>query len=148
RDSRFERTVSMVKLASVTSTFLAALYLAACASADNAGASGTGAANVTSGGGADASTTDGGSVASTPMPDSVHWFRNSAEYQAASRQAFGLATTIVTAKSGNAKGAWGVIVDGDETILDNSEFMKEEWQQNVSFTPARWAEWVSRRASG
>jgi 5'-nucleotidase (lipoprotein e(P4) family) len=82
----------------------------------------------------------------TPEPDTIHWVRDSSEYQAATRQAYALATTVIAAKaSAHGAGAWGVIVDGDETILDNSQFMKEGWEQNVGYTPARWSAWVQRK---
>jgi 5'-nucleotidase (lipoprotein e(P4) family) len=82
----------------------------------------------------------------TPEPDTVHWVRDSSEYQAATRQAYGLATAVITAKaSAHGGGTWGVIVDADETVLDNSEFEKEGWQQGVGYTPARWSAWVQRR---
>jgi 5'-nucleotidase (lipoprotein e(P4) family) len=87
--------------------------------------------------------------AATPMPDSLHWFRDSAEYQAASRQAYVLATALVdgAALSRYGNRAWGVIVDGDETILDNSAFQKESWQKGLAYTPARWSAWVQSKQS-
>jgi 5'-nucleotidase (lipoprotein e(P4) family) len=82
----------------------------------------------------------------TPEPDTIHWVRDSAEYQAATRQAYALAWSVVAARAaGHGDGAWGVIVDADETVLDNSQFEKEGWEQNVGYTAARWSAWVQRK---
>jgi 5'-nucleotidase (lipoprotein e(P4) family) len=79
------------------------------------------------------------------MPDSLHWFRNSAEYRAAAIQAYTLATQqIQEAATGMASGTWAVILDADETVLDNSQYQKERVGMNPSFTRESWEEWVKR----
>ena len=84
----------------------------------------------------------------TPEPNEIHWLRDSSEYRAATRQAYTLATSLVVAKAAahaDTTGDWGVIVDADETVLDNSQFEKEGWEQGVGYTPARWSAWVQRK---
>jgi 5'-nucleotidase (lipoprotein e(P4) family) len=118
-------------------TTLLALHLAGCASADGA-TTDTTSQEVTT------------PAATTPMPDSLHWFRDSAEYKASARQAYGLAAAALNGALADRYSdvPWTVIMDGDETILDNSQFEKEGWQQGVSYTPARWSAWVQRREAG
>ncbi|HEV2854877.1 MAG TPA: HAD family acid phosphatase [Thermoanaerobaculia bacterium] len=82
------------------------------------------------------------------MPDSVHWVRNSAEYHAAAIQAYHLATQQVEkAAAGLESGTWAVILDADETVLDNSQYQKERAGQSTSFTSESWNEWVKRVAA-
>jgi 5'-nucleotidase (lipoprotein e(P4) family) len=82
-----------------------------------------------------------------PMPANLHWFRNSAERQAIARQTFRLATMQVEETVGYRlkNEPWGVVVDADETILDNSQFQKESFEQSLAFSPERWTAWVHRK---
>jgi 5'-nucleotidase (lipoprotein e(P4) family) len=80
------------------------------------------------------------------MPDAVHWVRNSAEYRAAARQAYRLAMSRISQLAASrATGTWAVIVDADETVLDNSTYQKERAAQGLGFTPDSWRAWVARR---
>ncbi|HET6765570.1 MAG TPA: hypothetical protein VFH27_17945, partial [Longimicrobiaceae bacterium] len=55
------------------------------------------------------------------LPNEVHWFRNSAEMRALFLQSYRLAgDQIRQAAAGQAAGNWAVILDADETVLDNS----------------------------
>jgi 5'-nucleotidase (lipoprotein e(P4) family) len=40
-----------------------------------------------------------------------------------------------------------VSVDADETVLDNSEYMKERAEKHQPFTTETWHEWVTRKAA-
>lgn len=91
-----------------------------------------------------------------PMPKQLHWSRNSAEYQALSRQAYGLALRNLEAlraagtpdADGNGEpDPWAVVFDTDETLLSNLQFEKESWEQGLKFSKARWLEWVQRKAA-
>jgi len=92
----------------------------------------------------------------TPSPSSaptpalardVHWVRDSAEYRAAATQTYRWAAQQVerSAEGKPARG-WAVILDADETVLDNSQYQKERGGQ--PYSSASWAEWVRRRAAG
>jgi 5'-nucleotidase (lipoprotein e(P4) family) len=73
-------------------------------------------ASVTSG----ASTT--AAMTTRPFPPlNLRWFRTSAERQAAYAQAFRYAWQLVESTEKGA--AWAVVVDADETVLDNSEYV-------------------------
>ena len=80
------------------------------------------------------------------MPDSVHWVRNSAEYRAAAIQAYRLAARqIEQAAAGLPAGTWAVILDADDTVLDNSQYQKERAALGLSYSSDSWREWVLRK---
>ena len=79
-------------------------------------------------------------------PDSIRWVREAAEYQAASFQVYRLATARVEqAAAKRPSGSWGVILDADETILNNSTYQLERAQQGLGFSADSWNAWVKRR---
>jgi 5'-nucleotidase (lipoprotein e(P4) family) len=82
------------------------------------------------------------------MPRSLHWVRNSAEYRALVLETYRLAgSQIERAAQGREPGSWAVILDADETVLDNSTYEKELIEQGVTHNPERWAAFVARRIS-
>ncbi|MEM7483347.1 MAG: HAD family acid phosphatase [Acidobacteriota bacterium] len=79
-----------------------------------------------------------------PMPDRVHWVRNSAEYQAALYQVYQLALAQVEKLAdGRAPGTWAVALDGDETVLSNSPY--EKARGGTGLEENSWREWVESR---
>ena len=82
------------------------------------------------------------------MPDSLHWFRNAAEYRAATLQTYRLAAQVLDRQiAGKASGTWAVILDADETILDNSQYLKERFAVGEKFAPRTWHEWTTRKSA-
>lgn len=84
------------------------------------------------------------------LPDSVHWVRNSAEYKAATLQAYTLAGTVLDKDLAGRKsdaGAWAVILDADETVVDNSLYEKEKAEQGYAFGGESWHNFVARKES-
>jgi 5'-nucleotidase (lipoprotein e(P4) family) len=82
------------------------------------------------------------------LPEAIHWVRNSAEYKAATLQAFRLATDRVErAYHGRTPGTWAVVTDADETLLDNSQYQKDRAAVGGAFTAESWRAWVARRAA-
>jgi 5'-nucleotidase (lipoprotein e(P4) family) len=78
----------------------------------------------------------------------LRWVRNSAEYPAATIQAYRVATRHVDeAGASRTAGTWAVSLDADETVLDNSQYAKERMARGVGYSPESWREWVSRRAA-
>jgi 5'-nucleotidase (lipoprotein e(P4) family) len=49
--------------------------------------------------------------------------------------------------SGLAAKSWAVILDADETVLDNSEYQRRRAVLDSGFTEGSWAEWVNERAA-
>lgn len=86
------------------------------------------------------------SAAERPTPDSIRWVRESAEYRAAVTQVYRLATARVEqAAASRQAGTWAVVLDADETVLDNSTYQLERAKIGLAFTPDSWNVWVKRR---
>jgi 5'-nucleotidase (lipoprotein e(P4) family) len=49
---------------------------------------------------------------------------------------------------GTALGPWAVILDADETVLDNSSYQLRRAHQGLGYTPESWNEWVREEAAG
>ncbi len=82
------------------------------------------------------------------LPNDVHWFRSSAEYRALARQAYRVAEDRLPELSrGLERGRWAVIMDADETVLDNSEYQRRRAVLDSGYTEASWIAWVKERAA-
>lgn len=78
----------------------------------------------------------------------VQWFRTAAEYQALAIQTFRAAGERLRAlESPLVDGTWAVILDADETILDNSLFEKRIAETGETFTEEAWDRWVLEEAA-
>jgi 5'-nucleotidase (lipoprotein e(P4) family) len=83
---------------------------------------------------------------SAAVPDSIRWVRDSAEYPAALTQVYRLATLRVEqAATKRPIGSWAVILDADETILNNSTYQLERARLGLRFSADSWNAWVRRR---
>lgn len=81
-----------------------------------------------------------------PAPEAIRWVRDSAEYHAALYQVYRLATTRVEQSvAKHTAGSWAVILDADETVLNNSLYQLERARLGLGFTPESWNTWVKRR---
>ena len=102
--------------------------------------------------------TNGAVAARVALPDSVVWFRTSVEYRATAVQAYRLASRMLDLAI--ADRAWtaaleqtgdfaskppAVILDVDETVLDNSESEERSVREQTVYSEARWAEWCNER---
>ena len=85
--------------------------------------------------------------ATTPaLPDSIKWVVQSSEYPAACVQTYRQATERVEQQSaGRATGSWAVVLDADETILNNAQYQIERSRAGLGFTQPSWTAWVRRR---
>ncbi len=87
-----------------------------------------------------------GTAGAAAVPDSIKWVRGSAEYIAAFEQTYRLVTARVETESRtHAAGSWAVILDADETVLDNSLYQEERARAGLGFSEESWAAWVKRR---
>jgi 5'-nucleotidase (lipoprotein e(P4) family) len=94
------------------------------------------------------SPTQAAATPKTELPDALHWFRNSAERRAIALQTYRWAAErIEKAAQGREAGSWAVILDADETILDNSAYEVDLLQRRITHTPELWSAWVSRKAA-
>ena len=71
----------------------------------------------------------------------VLWFQHAAECRALIYQACNAATDALTRSAPFATNA-AIVVDIDETVLDNSPFQARLIQRGEQFSPANWDEWV------
>lgn len=75
----------------------------------------------------------------------LNWFQQSGEYQALTYQAFNTATMVFD----NAKPLDGkpkaVVVDLDETMIDNSAYSAWQVKANKPFDSKTWSEWTSAK---
>jgi 5'-nucleotidase (lipoprotein e(P4) family) len=79
-------------------------------------------------------------------PEAIRWVRRSAEYDAALHQVYRLATTRVEqAVAKRPAGSWAVILDADETILNNSLYQLERSKLGLGYSTESWNAWVKRR---
>jgi 5'-nucleotidase (lipoprotein e(P4) family) len=89
--------------------------------------------------------TDPTPPSATTLPPAIHWSRNSAEHSALIRQTYRLAGEKLRGMTaGRATGSWAVIMDADETVLDNSTYQKERAAIGEGYTSESWNAWVRR----
>jgi 5'-nucleotidase (lipoprotein e(P4) family) len=82
-------------------------------------------------------------------PKEIHWFQSSAEYQALARQSYRLAEERVReGVAQRARGSWAVILDADETVVDNSEYQRRLAERGETYATATWNAWVRERRAG
>lgn len=92
-----------------------------------------------------------GTPAAAPaaLPNDIHWARNSAEHRAIFVQTYRLAgDALRQGVAGMAAGGWAVILDGDETVLDNSTYQKRRAEAGLGYSRDSWNAWVEERAAG
>lgn len=97
-----------------------------------------------------APTTAPPAAAATPGPAlrelNIKWVRDSQEYATLARQAYRMATDAVTRVAPAQKGRhWTVVLDVDETALDNSTYQLDRAAYGLAFEPDSWGAWIRRR---
>jgi acid phosphatase len=86
--------------------------------------------------------------AATTYPTELRWFRTSAEYRALVLEIYRAAgSRLATASQGLARGSWAVILDADETVLDNSEYQRRLGAAHARYSDSSWARWVRESAA-
>jgi 5'-nucleotidase (lipoprotein e(P4) family) len=77
------------------------------------------------------------------LPSTIVWSRRSAEHRALFLQTYRLAGERLTELARQqARGSWAVILDADETILDNSIFEERRALTGEPYSEAKWEEYV------
>ena len=78
----------------------------------------------------------------------VHWARTAAEYRALALQAYHVGWEKVQEHAeGLESGSWAVIMDADETVLDNSDFERRIAETGTPFEEPMWDAWVMEEAA-
>ncbi len=83
----------------------------------------------------------------------ILWTQSSAEYRALAYQSFDLAQirldqALTNRRSRRATKPPAVIVDVDETVMDNSRFQAELVLRETAYTPEAWQAWCERAEAG
>ncbi len=86
--------------------------------------------------------------AAPAIPMELHWFRNSAEYRALTLSVYrSAAARAAELARGLAAGSWAVILDVDETSLDNSEYQRRLAFAGQRLTDSTWYAWIRESAA-
>lgn len=81
--------------------------------------------------------------AEADLPKEIRWVRGSAEHRAAFLQTYAAASArLRELASGRPRGSWAVILDADETVLDNSIYQVRIARAGESFSSRTWYAWV------
>jgi 5'-nucleotidase (lipoprotein e(P4) family) len=76
----------------------------------------------------------------------IRWTRSSAEHRAVFLEVYGAATAHVEREAARLSGdAWAVVLDADETVIDNSLYQLERERAGLPFDGPSWHEWTKRR---
>jgi len=77
------------------------------------------------------------------LPNDVRWVVNSSEYESLCYQTYSYATQQLDKyKDKENNKSLAIIMDLDETVLDNSQYQVELYEKNESYNPDSWAVWV------
>jgi 5'-nucleotidase (lipoprotein e(P4) family) len=80
------------------------------------------------------------------LPEAIRWVRSSAEHRALFLQVYGQATEHVESEAAkHAAGTWAVVLDADETVIDNSVYEVEQVEGRLPFDAKSWHDWTARR---
>ncbi len=83
-----------------------------------------------------------------PWPPDLLWVRTSAEHHAMFVQTFSAARErLAELARGRPQGTWAVIVDADETLVDNSEYQRRVHLTGASFDSLSWDGWVREQTA-
>ena len=78
----------------------------------------------------------------------VHWWRNSAEQRAVFVQTYRWAgERLRELAAREPRGTWAVIMDADETTLDNSAYQLRRGSQNLGYSSESWTAWAREKAA-
>lgn len=81
-----------------------------------------------------------------PRELAIKYTRDAEEYATLTRQVYRLATdTLARTTPASSRRPWAVILDVDETALDNSIYQLERAAYSLPFDPISWTAWVRRR---
>jgi len=81
-----------------------------------------------------------------PVPEAIRWARGAAEHRALFLQVYAMATRRVEQEAtARAPDTWAVVLDADETVLDNSTYQLERARLGLPFDAASWRAWTARR---
>ena len=81
-------------------------------------------------------------------PPSIHWVRGSAEHRALFLQIYrGAGVQLEQDAGALSRGGWAVILDADETVIDNSQYQLERARAGLGYSDSSWNDWARREAA-
>lgn len=81
-------------------------------------------------------------------PEAIHWFRNSAEMRGIYLEVYRTAAEqLDRLAAATAPQTWAVILDADETVLDNSTYQKRQDEIKARYSDSTWRLWVYQKAA-
>ena len=87
----------------------------------------------------------------TSKPESfstaLNWVTKSREYQAVCLQTYANAWEKVAAAAKKQKGPWAIVMDLDETVLDNSGYQRRLEESGEAYSQESWEKWVIEEKS-
>lgn len=90
-------------------------------------------------------TSQTGPTTATTIARDIQWARVSAEHAAVFIETYrAAANRLVSLAAGRQQGSWGVILDADETVLDNSDYELARMPFGGSFDANAWDAWVAK----
>ncbi|MCA9731149.1 MAG: hypothetical protein H6696_07090 [Deferribacteres bacterium] len=81
----------------------------------------------------------------TKLPKDVRWVTDSAEYIGLCMQTYDLALAKIKIAAKKQTRPWAVVLDIDETVLNNVQYEVERVAEGQGFTSESWTGWVERR---
>jgi len=92
------------------------------------------------------------SHAAPPKParfsSALNWMTKSREYKAVCLQTYANAWEKVAAAAKKQKGPWAIVMDLDETVLDNSGYQRRLEMSGEAYSQESWEKWVIEEKSG
>ncbi len=79
----------------------------------------------------------------TKLPNDIRWVTNASEYQILCEQTYKNAWDNLSDVLKNATSQSSIIMDLDETVLDNSKYQIDLIKKNESYNPESWSSWVN-----
>ena len=82
------------------------------------------------------------------LPNEIRWVRDSTEYESLCKQVYHVAWQKVSNMASQTTGDLAIVMDLDETVMDNSLYEVEITNKGESFNMESWAAWVNRGEAG
>lgn len=83
-----------------------------------------------------------------PIDEGLKWYRRSAERRVLTSQVYAMATQKLNDKvAAGVPNGWAVVLDIDETTLNNSQYQQERLDLGLGYSPGSWTDWVNRKAA-
>ena len=79
------------------------------------------------------------------LPNEIRWIRESQEYESLCMQIYTHAKEKIGEIAKGSDSNLAVVIDLDETVLDNSQYQVERSRSGLNFTQESWSKWVQRR---